>query len=90
MAYLDPPAITSPSVSVLMFPNLFRISEQLISRNMERFRERLVFKAHRLLYHSTLGSKAIKQKKRASPSVSVLMFPNLFWGLWFDIWFSEL
>ena len=25
-----------------------------------------VFKAHRLLYHSTLGSKGIKKKKRSS------------------------
>ena len=29
-----------------------------------RFRGGLVFKAHRLLHHSTLGSRAIKRKKR--------------------------
>ena len=30
---------------------------------MKRFRGGLVFKAHRLLYHSTLGSRVIKKKK---------------------------
>ena len=29
-----------------------------------RFRRGLVFKAHRLLYHSTLGSRVIKKKKK--------------------------
>ena len=37
--------------------------EQLLSRNVKRFRGGLVFKAHRLLYHSTLGSRVIKEKK---------------------------
>ena len=31
---------------------------------MERFRGRLVLKAHRLLYRSTLGSKEIEKKKK--------------------------
>ena len=31
---------------------------------MKRFRGGLVFKAHRLLYHSTLGLRVIKKKKR--------------------------
>ena len=30
---------------------------------MQRFRDGLVFKAHRLLYHSTLGLRVIKKKK---------------------------
>ena len=30
----------------------------------ERFRGGLVFKAHRLLYHSTLGSRVMKKKKK--------------------------
>ena len=30
----------------------------------ERFRGELVFKAHRLLYHSTLGLRVIKEKKK--------------------------
>ena len=34
-------------------------------RNVRRFRGGLVFKAHRLLYHSTLGSRVIKKKKKA-------------------------
>jgi len=32
-------------------------------RNVKRFRGELVFKAHRLLYHSTLGLRVIKKKK---------------------------
>jgi len=32
---------------------------------MKRFRGGLVFKAHRLLYHSTLGLRVIKKKKEA-------------------------
>ena len=31
---------------------------------MQRFRGELVFKAHRLLYHSTLGLRVIKKKKK--------------------------
>ena len=31
-------------------------------RNVQRFRGGLVFKAHRLLYHSTLGLRVIKKK----------------------------
>jgi len=31
---------------------------------VKRFRGGLVFKAHRLLYHSTLGSRVIKKKWR--------------------------
>ena len=38
-------------------------SEQLLSRNVKRFRGGLVFKAHRLLYHSSLGLRVIKKKK---------------------------
>ena len=32
---------------------------------MKRFRGGLVFKSHRLLYHSTLGSKVIKKRRRS-------------------------
>jgi len=38
------------------------ISEQLLYRNVQRFRGGLVFKAHRLLYHLTLGLRVIKKK----------------------------
>ena len=48
--------------------HLFSTSEQLLSRNVERFREGLVFKAHRLLHDSTVGSRVIKKKeKKKSP-----------------------
>ena len=43
-----------------------RYSEQLLRMIMERFREGLVFKAHGLVYHSTLGSRVIKEKKKSS------------------------
>ena len=32
-------------------------------RNVKWFRGGLIFKAHRLLYHSTLGSRVTKKKK---------------------------
>jgi len=32
--------------------------------NVKRFRGALVFKAHRLVYHSTLGLIVIKKKKK--------------------------
>ena len=35
--------------------------EQLLRRNVNRFRGGLVFKAHRRVYHSTLGSRVIKR-----------------------------
>ena len=40
-------------------------SEQPLSRNVERFRGGLVFKAHRLLYHSTLSLRVIKKKRKS-------------------------
>jgi len=33
-------------------------------RNVKRFRGGLVFKAHRLVYHSTLGLRVIKKRKK--------------------------
>ena len=36
----------------------------MLSRNVERFQRGLVFKSHRLLYHSTLGLRVIKMKKK--------------------------
>jgi len=35
-----------------------------LHRNMQRFGGGLVFKAHRLLYHSTLGLRVIKKTRR--------------------------
>ena len=42
---------------------LSRVEEQLLSRNVQRFRGVLVFEAHRLVYHSILGVRVIKKKK---------------------------
>ena len=36
----------------------------LLDGNVKRFRGGLVFKAHRWLYHSTLGSRVKKKKKK--------------------------
>ena len=38
-------------------------------RNVQRFRGGLEFKAHRLMYHSTLGMGVIKMKKKTGPRV---------------------
>ena len=38
--------------------------EQLLSTNVKRIRGGLVFKAHRLLYHSSLGSRVTKKKRK--------------------------
>ena len=39
------------------------LSEQLLRRNVKSLRGGLVGKAHRLVYHSTLGPRVIKRKK---------------------------
>ena len=41
-----------------------RAMAQLLHRNVQRFRGGLVFKAHRLVYHSTLGLREIAKKRR--------------------------
>ena len=38
--------------------------EQLLHRNVQRFRGGLVHKAHKFLYHSTLGLIVMKKKKK--------------------------
>ena len=43
------------------------IEVQLLYRNVQRFRGGLVFKAHRLLYHSILGLGVMKKKRRGTP-----------------------
>ena len=43
------------------------IQAQLLHRNEKRFRGGLVFKAHRWLYHSTLGSEEEKVQQGAWP-----------------------
>ena len=43
-------------------------NEQLLRTDVKRFRGGLVLKAHRPLFHSTLGLRVIKKKKRISIS----------------------
>ena len=38
------------------------IRDQLLSRNMKQFLERLVVKAHGLVYHASLGLRVIEKK----------------------------
>ena len=40
-----------------------RPAESLLRRNVKRFRGGLVFKAHRLVYHSNHGLRVIKKKR---------------------------
>ena len=40
---------------------------QLLQRNVQRFRGGLVFKAHRLVYHATLGLRVIQRERGARP-----------------------
>ena len=41
----------------------FSIQEHFLSRILERFRGGLVCKAHRMSYHSTLGSRVMKKRR---------------------------
>ena len=47
------------------------ISVQLLLRNVNRFRKVLVFKADRLVYHSTLGWRVIEKKKEVDIGKSI-------------------
>ena len=38
--------------------------KQVLGRHVERFRGGLVFKAHEMVFHSTLGSTVIKKKEK--------------------------
>jgi len=54
--------------SVVANINLLASADPLMEvepQNVKRFRGGLVFKAHRLLYHSTLGLRVIKKKKES-------------------------
>ena len=59
----SPTPACSPGTSA-PFSVRAREFQQLLRRNVKRFRGGLVFKAHRPLYHSTLGSKVKKKKRR--------------------------
>jgi len=52
-------------------------------RNVKRFRGGLVYEAHRLLYHSTLGLRVIKKKK---VTITVWGLGCGVWGLGFGVW----
>ena len=55
----------------------FSIEEQLLHRNEKRSRGGLVFKAHRCVYHSNLGSR-IRKKKEDLPEDGIkLPWPGL-------------
>ena len=46
--------------------------EQLLHRNAKRFRGGLVCKAHRWLYHSTLGSRVMKKQKKETRNAGLV------------------
>ena len=58
--------------------------EHSLRRNVKRFRGGLVFKAHRLVYHSTLGLRVMNRRKKNSAE------PALDAGAWSFIWVSRL
>ena len=49
------------------------------SRNVERFRGGLVFKAYRLLHHSTLDSRAMKKKRSLQERDTLIITNSLRW-----------
>ena len=56
------------------------ISEQLLRRNVKRFRGGLAFKAHRRVYSSTLGWTVMKKKKGVPhPKVCVALSKRHVW-----------
>ena len=50
-------------ISAICGSRVSSLGLQLLRRNVKRFRGGLVFKAHRIVYHSTLGLRVIKKKK---------------------------
>ena len=42
---------------------------------MKRFRGGLIFKAHRLVYHPTLGSRVMKKRKKSANSEALVQEP---------------
>ena len=61
--------VVNKELSLSLTPYRRRMSECSHSscRNVQRFRGGLVFKAHRLLYHSTLDLRVIKRKRCLAP-----------------------
>jgi len=65
LGFRVPAASSAPPPPAATCCSWFRvqIEEHLLQRNVKRFRGGLVFKAHRLVYHTTLGLRVIKKKK---------------------------
>ena len=60
------------------------ISEQILRRNVKRFREVLAFKAHILLHHSSLGERVMKRRRRWRPPLHSRLSPSPLarrWGI---------
>ena len=76
--------------------------QHLLRRKVKRFREGLVFKAHRRLYRPTLGSRVIKKKKSAleqlhAPEIllcdfgfEICVLCFVFWVLGFGLWVCDM
>ena len=64
--------LAEPLTALSTTPALQPLSqEQMLRRNVKRFRGGIVFKAHGLVYHSTLGLRVIKKKKTSACAVGV-------------------
>ena len=61
---VDTPPCQSRSVAEHARSKKLPLQEQVLWRNVKRSGGGLVFKAHRLVHHSTLGLRIIKQKKK--------------------------
>ena len=48
--------------------------EQLVDINVQRFQGGLEFQAHRLVNHSTLGSRVIKRRRAATLLAQAIQF----------------
>ena len=52
----------------------FSIQEQILHRNVQRFRGGIISKAYRPLYHSTRGLGVMKKKKEKNQTLYVVPF----------------
>ena len=57
----------------------FRAADARSRLHLPRYRGGLVFKAHRWLYHSTLGSRVITMKKKKVPQSGLFGFHYEYW-----------
>ena len=65
-----------PTVKVRSQAKSDELLDPELRRNVKRFRGGLVFKAHRLVYDSTLGSRCIKKKKQKKASIQSYLLEN--------------